>query len=153
MATFKKLSRRKFIQNATLAGAAFTIVPRFVLGGKNYVPPSDTLYVAGIGVGGKGIEDVAKTAKSPNAKIAFLCDVDDRMIAEGIKKYPEAKYYKEAKFYKDYRVMLDKEGSGIDAVTVTTPDHTHAVVAMAAMQRGKHVYVQKPLTYSIHEAR
>ena len=147
MAISGKLSRRKFIQNASLAGAAFTIVPRFVLGGKNYVPPSDTLYVAGIGAGGKGVEDLAKTAKSPNAKIAFLCDVDDRMAGDSIKKYPDAKYHK------DFRTMFEKEEKNIDAVIVTTPDHTHAVAAMAAMQRGKHVYVQKPLTYSIHEAR
>ena len=142
-----RTSRRKFIRNAALAGSAFTIVPRFVLGGKDFVAPSDTLYVAGVGVGGKGIEDLNKTAKSPNAKIAFLCDVDDRMAVESRKNFPSAKYYK------DFREMLNKDGKDIDAVIVTTPDHTHAVVAMAAMQLGKHVYVQKPLTYSIDEAR
>ncbi len=140
-------SRRKFIKDAALMGAAFTIVPRFTLGGKGFIAPSDTLYVAGVGVGGKGIEDLNKTSKSPNAKIAYLCDVDDRMAVESRKNFPDAPYYK------DFRVMLDKVGNDIDAVTVTTPDHNHAVVAMAAMQRGKHVYVQKPLTYSIHEAR
>jgi predicted dehydrogenase len=147
MAASKKISRRKFIQNSAVAGAAFTILPRFVLGGKGFVAPSDTLYVAGIGVGGKGVEDLDKIAKSPNAKISFLCDVDDRMAADSVKKYSGAKYYK------DFRVMLDKESKGIDAVCITTPDHTHAVAAMAAIQRGKHVYVQKPLAYSIHEAR
>ncbi len=140
-------SRRKFIKNAALAGAAFNIVPRFVLGGKGFIPPSDTVYIAGIGVGGKGTVDLAGVAKHPNAKVVFLCDVDDRMAVDSKKNFPAAKYYK------DFRVMLDKEARGIDAVTVTTPDHTHAVAAMAAMNRGKHVYVQKPLTYSIHEAR
>jgi len=141
------LSRRDFIRNAGVAAAAFTILPRFVLGGKGYVPPSDTLYIAGIGVGGKGESDLTGFAKNPKAKIAFLCDVDDRMAVKSKANFPQAKYYK------DFRVMLDKEAKNIDAVSVSTPDHTHAVAAMAAIQRGKHVYVQKPLTYSIFEAR
>lgn len=143
----KKLSRRAFIRNAGIAGAAFTILPRFVLGGKGFIPPSDTVYIGGIGVGGKGTSDLTSIALNPHAKIVFLCDVDDRMAVDSKKNFPEAKYYK------DFRVMLDKENKGIDAVTVSTPDHTHAVAAMAAMQRGKHVYLQKPLTYSIYEAR
>jgi predicted dehydrogenase len=143
----KNLSRRTFIKNAALAGAAFTIVPRFVLGGKGFIPPSDIVYIAGIGVGGKGKSDLTSIAANPHAKIVFLCDVDDRMAVESRTKFPEAKYYR------DFREMFDKESKNIDAVTVSTPDHTHAVAAMAAMQRGKHVYLQKPLTYSIHEAR
>jgi predicted dehydrogenase len=141
------ISRRSFVKNAALAGAAFTIVPRFVLGGKGYVAPSDTLYVAGIGVGGKGTVDVKSIGSHPKARIAFLCDVDDRMAVESVKNFPNAKYYK------DFRVMFDKEAKGIDAVSISTPDHTHAVAAMAAIERGKHVYLQKPLTYSIYEAR
>lgn len=140
-------SRRKFIKDAAMAGAAFTIVPRFVLGGNGYVPPSDTVYIAGIGVGGKGTSDLTGVAKNPNARVVFLCDVDEKMAAESKKNFPQAK------FYKDFRTMLDKENKGIDAVTISTPDHTHAVAAMAAMNRGKHVYVQKPLTWSIYEAR
>lgn len=140
-------SRRNFIKNAGLAAAAFTIVPRFTLGGKGFIPPSDTVYIAGIGAGGKGTSDLTGFAKNPHAKIVFLCDTDDRMAAESKKNFPAAKYYK------DFRTMLDKEQKNIDAVSVSTPDHTHAVAAMAAMQRGKHVYVQKPLTYSIYEAR
>jgi len=142
----KELTRRDFIKTAGLAAAAFTIVPRFVLG-KGYQAPSDTLYIACVGVGGKGVEDIKGFAKNPKSKIAFLCDVDDRMAAESRKNYPTAKYYK------DFRVMFDKEAKNIDAVSVTTPDHTHAVVTMAAIQRSKHVYVQKPLTHSIYEAR
>src|SRR5690606_13743075 len=140
------VSRRKFIQSASVAAAAFTIVPRFVLG-KGYRAPSDTLYVAGIGVGGKGQGDIAKFAKSGKAEISFLCDVDDRRAANSVKAFPKAKYYK------DFRKMLDKEHRHIDAVSVSTPDHNHAVQAMAAMQLGKHVYVQKPLTHDIYEAR
>lgn len=141
------ISRRRFIGQAGMAAAAFTIVPRFVLGGKGHIAPSDTVYIAGIGVGGKGTSDLTGFAKSPNARIAFLCDVDDRQMAESKKNFPTAK------LYKDFRIMLDKEAKGIDAVSVSTPDHTHAVAAVAAMQRRKHVYVQKPLTYTIHEAR
>jgi predicted dehydrogenase len=140
-------SRRKFIKNAAVAGAAFTILPRFVLGGKGFVPPSDTVYIAGIGVGGKGTSDLTGVAKNSAARVVFLCDVDDRMAVDSKKNFPEAKYYK------DFREMLDKEAKGIDAVTISTPDHTHAAAAMFAMNRGKHVYVQKPLTWSIFEAR
>ena len=143
----KRIARREFIKNTAVAAAAFTIVPRFVLGGKNYVAPSDTLYIAGIGVGGKGTSDLTSIAKHTKARIAFLCDVDDRMAADSKKNFPQAKYYK------DFRIMLDKDQKNIDAVTVSTPDHTHFVAAMAAMQLKKHVYVQKPLTYSIREAR
>jgi predicted dehydrogenase len=140
------LSRRRFIKTAGTAAAAFTIVPRFVLG-KGYRAPSDTLYVAGIGVGGKGESDIRSFAESGKAEIAFLCDVDDRRAAKSIERFPKAK------FYKDFREMLDKEHKSIDAVSVSTPDHNHAVQAHAAMQLGKHVYVQKPLTHDIYEAR
>lgn len=147
------ISRRGFIKNAA-AATAFTIVPRFVLG-KGMIAPSDTLYIAGIGAGGKGTSDLTgfagspdgKTKGNPKAKIAFLCDVDDRMAKDSVSNFPNAK------FYKDFRVMLDKEAKNIDAVSVSTPDHTHAVCAMAAITRGKHVYVQKPLTHNIYEAR
>lgn len=140
-------SRRKFIKQAGVAAAAFTIVPRFVLGGSGYKAPSDKLYVAGIGAGGKGESDIAAFAKSGKAEIAYLCDVDDRRAAKSVASFPKAKYYK------DYRQMLEKEHKHIDAVSVSTPDHAHAVQALAAMQLGKHVYVQKPLTHDIYEAR
>lgn len=143
----KKFSRRKFVKSAAGSLAAFTIVPRHVLGGVGYVPPSDTVVIAGIGIGGKGESDLTSMAESPHAKIAYLCDVDDRMAVKSKANFPEAKYFK------DFRKMLDEVGNDVDAVTVSTPDHTHAVAALAAMQMGKHVYVQKPLTHSIKEAR
>jgi predicted dehydrogenase len=105
------------------------------------------VYIAGIGVGGKGESDLTGFAKNPKAKIAFLCDVDDRMAVQSKTNFPEAKYYK------DFRLMLDKESKNIDAVSVSTPDHMHAVAAIAAIERKKHVYVQKPLTHDIYEAR
>ena len=139
-------SRRKFIRNTALTAAGFFIVPRHVLG-RGFVAPSDRLIVAGIGAGGKGGDDIDHFFKSGKADIGFLCDVDDRQSVETRKKFPKAKYYK------DFREMLAKEGKSIDAVSVSTPDHQHAVAAMAAMQLNKHVYVQKPLTHDIYEAR
>ncbi len=91
--------------------------------------------------------DIKGVFNAGNADIAFLCDVDDRRAANARKDFPKAKYYK------DFREMLDKEHKNIDAVTVSTPDHNHAVQAMAAMELGKHVYVQKPMTHDIYEAR
>jgi len=140
-------NRRDFIKTSAIAAAAFMIVPRHVLGGRGFLAPSDRLLVAGIGAGGKGQSDIAMFAKSGKADIAFLCDVDDRRAAASVKAFPKAKYYK------DWRELLDKEHKNFDAVSVSTPDHNHAVQALAAMQLGKHVYVQKPLTHDIYEAR
>src|SRR5664279_1026562 len=142
----KQNSRRRFIKNSMLASAGFYIIPRHVLG-RGFTAPSDKLTIAGIGVGGKGGDDINHFANSGKANIAFLCDVDDVSAADTRKKFPQAKYYK------DYREMLSKESASIDAVSVSTPDHMHAVAAMAAMQLHKHVYVQKPLTHDIYEAR
>ncbi|WP_316831117.1 Gfo/Idh/MocA family oxidoreductase [Pedobacter aquatilis] len=140
-------NRRDFIKTSAIAAAAFMIVPRHVLGGRGFLAPSDRLLVAGIGAGGKGQSDIAMFAKSGKADIAFLCDVDDRRAAASVKAFPKAKYYK------DWRELLDKEHKNFDAVSVSTPDHNHAIQALAAMQLGKHVYVQKPLTHDIYEAR
>lgn len=140
-------SRRSFMKSAAAAAAGFMIVPRHVLGGSGFLAPSDKLLVAGIGVGGKGRSDLAKFYESGKADIAFLCDVDQRMFGDSASKYPKAK------IYTDWREMLDKESKHFDAVSVSTPDHNHAVQAMAAMQLGKHVYVQKPMTHDIYEAR
>ena len=140
-------SRREFIRNTALTAAGFIILPRHVLGGKGFIAPSDRLTIAGIGVGGKGQSDIANFFKSGKADIAFLCDVDDRRAATSVKNFPKAKYYK------DWREMLDKESKHFDAVSVSTPDHNHAIAAYSAMQLGKHVYVQKPLTHDVYEAR
>jgi predicted dehydrogenase len=142
----KNNSRRKFIRNAALLGGSFFIVPRHVLG-RGFIAPSDKLNIAGIGVGGKGQGDLSSFAKSPKVNIVALCDVDDRQAVTSRKNFPQAPYYK------DFRVMLEKEKNNIDAVSISTPDHTHAVATLAAMQLGKHVYTQKPLTHDIYEAR
>ena len=139
----KEAPRRDFLKAAAAAAASLTIVPRHVLGGRGRQAPSDRLHVAGIGVGGMGAVNLANMETEA---VVALCDVDEAYAAPTFKKYPAARVYK------DFRVMLDKE-KDIDAVVIATPDHTHAVISVAAMKAGKHVYCQKPLTHTIHEAR
>jgi len=139
------LSRRGFMQQAA-AAAAFTIVPRHVLGGQAGPAPSEKINIAGVGIGGVGRPFLQGCAAEAAARIAFLCDVDQQYAKPVFEEYPQAKRYR------DYREMLDKE-PGIDAVLVATPDHTHAVITMEALRRGKHVLCVKPLTRTIYEAR
>jgi predicted dehydrogenase len=135
-----RITRRRFGQAAAAASAfAFTYVPKRAFGA------NDRFYVAGIGVGGQGGGDL-KGVEAAGGTIVALCDVDARRAESSVKRYADAK------MYQDFRVLLEKE-KGIDAVVVSTPDHTHAVAAMAAMAAGKHVRVQKPLTHSLYEAR
>jgi predicted dehydrogenase len=136
------MNRRDFLLSGT-AAAAFTIVPRHVLGGPRYTAPSEKLNIAGIGVGGKGAGDIGAVSTE---NIVALCDVDDKRAGETFEKYPKAKKYR------DFRRMLEKE-KNIDAVVVATPDHVHAPASMMAIKMGKHVYCEKPLTHSIYEAR
>ncbi len=138
-----KTSRRQFIQNTAVISAA-TVLPRHVLGGPRHVAPSEKLNIAGIGVGGMGSHNLSKCAATEN--IVALCDVDQDYAAKTYKKYPQARVHR------DFRRMLDQQRD-IDAVVVATPDHSHAVVALAAIRAGKHVYVQKPLSHSVYEAR
>src|SRR5258707_11680760 len=86
-------SRREFLKTSAVAAAGFMIVPRFVLGGKGYIAPSDRLLIASVGAGGKGQSDIANFYKSGKAEIAYLCDVDDRQAATSVKNFPKAKYY------------------------------------------------------------
>ncbi len=147
-------SRRKFIGASATAAAGLMVVPRHVVGAtQKKKAPSDTLNIACVGVGGMGFSDT-RGVRTEN--IVALCDVDDEMVAnllrsEDLEPSEKAMYEKAAK-YRDFRRMLEKE-KGIDAITVTVPDHNHAVIAMAAIKLGKHVYVQKPLTHTIKEAR
>lgn len=138
----KLFSRRAFVKGAAMSAAAFTIVPRHVLGGKGFVPPSDKVNIAGVGVGGMGKSNLKNLASE---NIVALCDVDFNYAGPVFQTYPKAKQYK------DYRKMLEQKD--IDAVVIATPDHSHAVIAMDCMKLGKHVYVQKPLTYTVQEAR
>jgi predicted dehydrogenase len=145
----KTITRGDFIKHSALAATALTIIPRHVMGGKGYVAPSDKLYIAAVGCGGEGTADIHTLMRTPskNAVISHLCDVDDRQAAPIRKEFPNAPYFH------DWREMFEKESKNFDAVTVAIPDHNHAVVGLAAMQLHKHLYLQKPLTHDIYEAR
>jgi predicted dehydrogenase len=146
-----KVSRRQFVGTVATAAAAVTILPRHVLGA-GFQAPSDTVNVAIVGyANGMGTSNLFNVAKTDN--IVALCDCDESATAQAaIAKNGIPDKFPKAVRYKDFRVMLEKQ-KDIDAVLVATPDHAHAVIAMAAMQLGKHVYVQKPLTRTVSEAR
>ncbi|MFN7994974.1 MAG: Gfo/Idh/MocA family oxidoreductase [Bryobacteraceae bacterium] len=137
------ISRRDFGPHAAAALTGILVLPRHVLGGSGNTAPSDKLNIAGVGVGGMGAEYLKGLAAE---NIVALCDVDSEKAAKTFNRYPDAKVYT------DFRELLDKE-KGIDAVVIGTPDHTHALVAMAAIQLRKHVYCAKPMTRTIHEVR
>jgi len=140
----RKPSRRTFLKTASVVTAAITIVPRHVLG-QGQTPPSQKLNVAGIGLGGMGSGDISSCAQA-GENIVALCDPDKNHLNQNAKKYPGAR------LYTDFRKMLETQ-KDIDAVTIATPDHVHAVATAMAMKLGKHVHCQKPLTHSVYEAR
>jgi hypothetical protein len=134
------MKRRSFIKKSAAAGAAFTIVPSFVLGG-NHVPPSDTLYIGSIGVGGRGGRLVNELFATGKVKFVAFCDVDDVRASASYLAHPKVKKYK------DFRKIYDNHLNDIDAISVATPDHTHAVISLPFMRAKKHAYVEKPLTH------
>jgi predicted dehydrogenase len=138
------VTRRQFVGSLAAVGAGVMVVPRGAVARAGETPPSEKLNIASIGVGGMGAGDVNDVSRE---NIVALCDVDLRHAAGTFKKFPQAKQYR------DFRKMFDEMEKQIDAVTVSTPDHTHAVAAMAAIKRGKHVYCQKPLAHSVYEVR
>jgi len=139
-----KMNRREMLATGAAAVAAITIVPRHVLGGPGQNAPSDKLNIASVGIGGMGSGDVRSAGDKHN--IVAICDVDQRHLVGSAKLFPNAK------LYSDFRKMFDEQ-KGIDAVTISTPDHNHAIVTMMALKMGKHVHCQKPLTHSVYEAR
>src|SRR5713101_7529424 len=139
----RQSSRRDFLKQAGLAGVGF-----WVAGGLARAKdssPNEKLNIACIGVGGKGSSDTDHAGRLAN--VVALCDIDDENLSKKAKNFPHAKKYN------DFRKLLDEMGKSIDAVTVSTPDHTHAAASIMAMKMGKHVYCQKPLTHSVYEAR
>lgn len=149
------INRREFIGGTAAAATAFMIVPRHVLGGPGYQAPSDKLNIGCVGVGGKGRSD---TEDVSSENIVAMCDVDDVKMSQFKKEAKKndkkdlIEVFEKAHKYRDFRIMLEKEKS-LDAITISTPDHTHAVIAMMAMKMGKHVFCQKPLTHTVYEAR
>jgi predicted dehydrogenase len=141
------LKRRDFLSAAGAAVAAVAIVPRHAVAKSGETPPSEMLNIAGIGVGSMGQGDVKAVAGGNN--IVALCDVDwgYDCVVSAFKDHPKAERFR------DFRKLFDKMDKQIDAVVVATPDHNHAVAAIAAIQRGKHVYCEKPLAHSVAECR
>ena len=169
------LPRRALLGGAA-AVAACAVVPRHVLGGPGQVPPSEKITLAGIGTGGQGIQNMVALQQFPEVQVVAVCDVNRegggylswnwtqgkeervggreparRAVEEYYAKQKRSGNYRGCRAYSDFRELLAKED--VDAVMIATPDHTHAVMTMAALKRGKHVYCEKPLTYSVYEAR
>ena len=134
------LSRRNFLRTAALATLAFPAVVR----ARNL---NSQVQIAAIGVDGKGYGDINEVASHAKARFVGLCDIDTERFAKIDKRHPGITHYA------DWREMFAKLGDGLDAVTISTPDHMHALPTMAAMRLGKHVYCQKPLTHTVWEAR
>ena len=140
------MNRRQFLARSSAGVLLFDLFPRSIARGAGAPSANDKLNLAGIGIGSQGGGDIdAMAAEGQN--IVALCDVDDDYAAKKFAQYPNAKRFK------DFRVMFDQMGKGIDGVVIGTPDHTHAVIAMAAMKRQKHVYCEKPLAHSYGEVR
>ena len=165
------ISRREFLGAAAMTAAAATIVPRHVLGGQGHTPPSEKINLAMIGTGGQGTFDMRQFMAMDDVQVVSVCDVNElcdytkfyfggyagrgpaqKIVNEHYADKNNAGSYKGCSAYADFREMLEKE-SDIDAVGVATTDNCHAIAAMAAIKKGKHVYCQKPLTHDIWEAR
>ncbi|NQT81817.1 Gfo/Idh/MocA family oxidoreductase [bacterium] len=138
-----KMTRRQFIKSSVATTAGLVVLTR--AGGSLLLSANERLNIAVIGCGGRGAENLREVAKEDN--IVALCDVDERHAAKSFKQYPGAKKYR------DFRRMFDEMEKEIDAVVVATPDHTHAPAGVMAMKLKKHLYCEKPLTHSVHEAR
>ena len=155
-----RLTRRTFLKTSTAAAAAFSL-PRFSIGQSGRGSPNGKINVACVGIANRGFFAVSELMKDPRVNIVALCDVDQRHVQDTFKRGADLKKKSEltcadltsATLFGDYREMIAKMGGKIDAVTVSTPDHHHYPAAMTAIKAGKHVYVEKPLTHTVGEAR
>ena len=144
--TISTFNRRSFLKASAASVFAFNLVPRHVLGGEGYTPPSDRITLGGIGIGGVG-NDQIKACAANGFEVVALCDVDDVHAKKTYDVFPQARRYR------DFRDLLSTEKDKIDAVYCGTPDHTHAIVTLAALRAKKHVCTVKPLTRTVEEAR
>ncbi|MBN2506832.1 MAG: Gfo/Idh/MocA family oxidoreductase [Verrucomicrobia bacterium] len=162
------MNRRAFLRTAAASAAAVSLVPRHVLGGAGFVPPSETIHLALIGAGGQGRTNMQALFREPDVRIVAVADPREeadysrfyyggtagrKPVQAAIEKQYAARLpgFRCAE-YEDFRVLLEKE-KGVDAVLCATPDHAHAAVCVRAMRLGKHVYCEKPLTHNVWEAR
>ena len=143
-----KLTRRRFVKGSAITAGSMALLPNLT---RNVLGANERVNVAGIGCGGKGHSDIMKCANLKE-NIIGGCDIDSGR-ANKLAKDVEKKIGTKPQLFDDYRVMFDKIGKQIDAVTVSIPDHNHAAAAARAIDMGKHAYVQKPLTHTVHEAR
>jgi predicted dehydrogenase len=139
----RRNNRRSFLKRSAAAGVGFWIAGTTVAEDKK--SPNEVIRFGCIGVGGKGGGDTADASR--HGVVVAICDIDDNTLDKAARTYPKAQKYN------DFRRMLDEMGKSIDAVTVSTPDHTHAVASAMAMRLGKHCFTQKPLTHTLYEAR
>jgi predicted dehydrogenase len=136
-------SRRQFLQTTAVAGIGYWVAGS--VRAQESKSPNERIAMASVGIGGKGSSDTSDAANAGD--LVAICDIDEHTLKAGLKRYPKAKPYT------DFRKMLDEMGKSIDAVTVSTADHTHAAASLMAMRMGKHCFCQKPLTHTIYEAR
>jgi len=141
----RQTNRREFVKQSAAMGAAWWFGTRAGVSADKERSSVEQLNFACIGVGGKGSSDTRSAGRAGN--VVALCDIDDKRLAKQAKNFPKAKTFN------DYREMLEEMGDAIDAVTVSTPDHSHAPASIRAMKMGKHCFCQKPLTWSVEEAR
>lgn len=137
-------TRRSFLKHVGFAGAALPLVMSPLV---RAASPNGIVRHAGIGVDGMGFNDLHNIADHKHSRIVALCDVDKTRFKRADEEWPDARHFT------DYRRMLEEFGDEIDSVTIATPDHTHAAITLTAMEHGKHVYTEKPLTHDIWEAR
>ncbi len=140
MGVAARIDRRRFLASTSLLASAPLVRPAW--GTRGF--PSQRLALGSIGVGGKGWSDLHETSKE-RADVVAICDVDAANLAKAQADFPNAQAFA------DWRALLDRRD--VEAVTISTPDHMHAPIAMRAIESGRHVYCQKPLTHSVHEAR
>jgi predicted dehydrogenase len=161
-------TRRHFIKTTATAVTAFQFLPRHVLGGPRFVPPSEKVNVAMVGVGGRGLQNMRELLRLEDVQVIAIADPAERFSLEDFyykgnggrlvaidqcqKHYASKSPNYKCAGYEDFRVMLQKE-KAVDAILCATPDHNHAYVSISAMRAGKHVYCEKPLTHNIWEAR
>src|SRR6266851_5580299 len=140
--TTSRITRRIALRHAAAASLAAPYVFRAHAG----TPPSETLYHASFGAHGMALSDIRSLTASKHVKLVAVAEVDLPRAAEVKKQFPDVKVYQ------DWRELRDKE-KNLNSANISTPDHMHAPITMRAMQQGLHVYTQKPLTHTIHEAR